>query len=153
MIQIKNIIPADLKKHLEVHKELVTIPQDGLAGFLNYNEMLENRIQKYFRILAGIGIFCLLCFLFYKNYLVHKAIYFQEYSGRIEKVDKYIKGDWGVYVDKNWRYLGLDGRCIDTLYVGDSIIKKPKSYSIIIKSKVLNFKATEYDCNKGYHFY
>jgi hypothetical protein len=120
---------------------------------LNYNEMLENRIEKYFRIFAGLLVFCILCVLFYKNYFVHKAAYYEEYSGRIEKVDKYIKGDWGVYVDKQWRYLGMKGGCIDTLYVGDSIIKKPKSYSIIIKSKALNFRATEYNCNKGYYFY
>lgn len=108
---------------------------------------------KYFRILAISVVSCIVCFLFYKNYLVYKAIYFEEYEGRIEKVDKYIKGDWGVYVNKQWRYIGLDGRCIDTLYVGDSIIKKTKSYSIIIESEALNFKATEYNCNKGNHFY
>ena len=115
--------------------------------------MLENRIRKYFRIFAGLLVFCILCVLFYKNYFVHKAIYYEEYNGTIEKVDKYIKGDWGVYINNQWRYLGLDGNCIDTLFVGDSIIKKSKSYSIIIKSKALNFSATEYNCNKGNHFY
>jgi hypothetical protein len=89
----------------------------------------------------------------YNSYIVDKAIYFEEYNGKIEKVDKDIKGAWGVYVNKQWRYLGFEGGCIDTLYVGDSIIKNPKSYSIIIKSEALNFKATEYNCNKGYHFY
>jgi len=109
--------------------------------------------RKFFRILAISIISCLLCFLFYKNYLVHKAIYFEEYMGRIDKVDKFIKGDWGVYVNKRWRYLGLDGACIDTLYVGDSIFKKSKSYIIIIKSKANNFQEVEYNCNDGYHFY
>jgi hypothetical protein len=109
--------------------------------------------RKYFRILAISVGFCLLCFVFYNNYSVDKASYFEEFIGRIEKVDKYIKGDWGVYVNKRWRYLGLDGACIDTLYVGDSIIKKSKSYSIIIKSQAKNYAAKEYNCNDGYHFY
>ncbi len=135
----------------DFHLVKVIRPPDGLAGCPNLKCGVVER--KYFIIIAGLAAFCLLCFLFYRNYLVSKFRYFEEFNGKIEKVDKYIKGDWGVYVDGKWRYLGLDGACIDTLFVGDSIFKMPKSYSIIIKSKALNFKATEYNCNKGYHLY
>lgn len=107
----------------------------------------------FFSISVLIALYFISYFVIYKGYKADKFVYYSSYSGKIENLDKDEKGLWSVWVNNKWEYLGLDGTCIKSIQIGDSIIKPQKSYSIIIKSKTMNYKAIEYDCNKGYHFY
>ena len=115
---------------------------------------MRNTERSSLIIIAVIAlILCVTYFTFINNRNVDKRTFFENYTGIIEKTDKSVKGYWSVYINNKWIYLDMDGACIDTLNVGDSIIKKTGSYTITIKRKDKNFETREYDCNKGYHFY
>jgi hypothetical protein len=89
----------------------------------------------------------------FRGVQAHKRTYLDKYCGAINAINKDDKGFWIVYVNNEWKGLSLEGVCIDTLNIGDSIIKNTESYIIIIKSKDKNFETREYECNKGRHLY
>ncbi len=109
--------------------------------------------ERYLMYVYALLAFCFLAFFTFRGIQADKRTYLETYSGEIKAVNKDVKGYWCVYVHNAWRSLSLDGACIDTLSVGDSISKQPYSYIIQVKFKSESYRSRVYACNKGHHFY
>lgn len=115
----------------------------------NIFNFIENKFVLIFWILA---ILCLFFFIgdgLIHNILSEKKFFLSTFTGEVKEVKHEVKGYYILKVDTGWIYLSYYGQCIDTIYIGDSILKPSHSFSITLKRKNANYMLSNtFDCTK-----